>query len=398
MQVAGGMHSPPGWRTCRTCRQGKGVCRRWDSEGHLQSELNPRAEAAGVDKLEPGSAVEAQWPPDVADFKESSLDPDGCIWYRATIGKIHRARKTFALKYSDGGEHAAVPLSMIRLPGGSSATSPAGATLKVTGHGPTPSPVAPARVQKAPAKARAPLLTADAAATPSQRSAAENVASLSATAAGSASDARGPWAPEEDAELALLVRSHGHRWEMLASLFSTERTAHAMQKRWSKVKDHYSTTSSSSNGTSAHANGSEKRAKQSGDVTAAHSSKYPRVKDGPGSRAVNKSGRVHLSRHQANAAGVVIQPMFDPQTDWDQAEKEEIVHAVNSAFREQELPPTYTVKNLESWRKNAAYKWTIQQRGYLSVQHLYHVHIHILHMRILHTTFHIECTEQVRAA
>ena len=371
MQVAAGMHNPggvhsaPGWRTCRTCRQGKGVCRRWDTEGHLQSEFNPRAEAAAVDELEQGSMVEAQWPPDVAAFKERSLDPDGCTWYRATIGKIHGASKKFALKYSDGGEHAAVPISMIRLPGGSSATSPAAATLKVTGHGPTPSPVAPARVQKAPAKRRAPQLTADAVATPSQRSAAENVASLSATAAASESDVRVPWAPEEDAELALLVRSHGHRWELLASLFSVERTAHAMQKRWSKVKDRYSTTSSSGNGTTADANGSGKRAKQNGDGTAAHSNKYPRIKDGSASRAVTKSGRVHLTRHQATAAGVVIQPKFDPQTDWDQAEKEEIVHAVNNAFREQELPPTYTVKNLESWRKNAAYKWTIQQRGYV---------------------------------
>ena len=50
--------APGRWRNCHTCRRGRGVCRQWNTPGHLQSDSNPRAPtSAGMpSQLQPSEA------------------------------------------------------------------------------------------------------------------------------------------------------------------------------------------------------------------------------------------------------------------------------------------------------------------------------------------------------
>ena len=69
--------------------------------------------ASSVDELQAGCACQAQWPPDVAGFKEEGADARKCKWYPAVVRS--RRGRTLALDYADGGTHSSVPMSLVRL-------------------------------------------------------------------------------------------------------------------------------------------------------------------------------------------------------------------------------------------------------------------------------------------
>ena len=372
--------------TCRACRQGKGICRHWNHPGHL-SDGGPPQVAKGVRQtkpssssaasassssssssskntavlLAPGSTVEAQWPADVAAFKKVALDTAQCTWYRATVKQL--AGRNCSLEYADdvGSTHS-VPVAMVRALTAVSAMSPATSPLasplnparKTAGHDPTPSGSgrASSSARKAPLKQPAGV-------------------------PGATRTNQGPWSDEEHGRLVRLVEKHGARdWPPKAEALGTGRTSKAVECRWrrhAELPEHAaadaSTTKNKKKQKTSPALLSKGEATERPDSAKisvlSKSTKFARIQDGDVSRAVTKSGRVHLSRYQATAAGIVIQPEFDPKRDWEPDERQELIDAVNAAFHRQQLPQIYSSQNLDSWRKNAAYKWAIQQRGYV---------------------------------
>ena len=169
----------------------------------------------------------------------------------------------------------------------------------------------------------------------------EKAAGEAALAPGATATNGGPWSDKEHRLLLRLCEKYGARdWPAKAEALGTGRTSKAVECRWRRhaefpIENGRKSTAESKKKQKSGATGSN------GPV-AAKSTKFARIQDGDVSRAVTKSGRVHLSRYQATAAGVVIQPRFDPKRDWEPDEREEIIAAVNAAFHAQKLPQSYT--------------------------------------------------------